>query len=203
MKLLDAILGRPKQPRSHEEDLLALATAGVSLETQLGLRSTGRGGLALRPVSASAFEATEDEMRRLLETGAREDGSSLAVVMDAYGYLWVVVHDEQLEDIVSSVYAATIAMADGGFRDQILAALFEFERDGKKVCWVYNFKRARFYPFLPLPAGQRRDNAEELRFAALMKEELPLEEDVSHWYGLWGAPLGAAGEISERARRGE
>ena len=36
---------------------------------------------------------------------------------------------------------------------------------GRAVYWVYNFKRGRYYPFVPRPEGGSgaRDNAYELR----------------------------------------
>jgi len=198
VKLLDSLFGRTKPVRSRADQLFAISTAAVTLQTQLNLKPSGRGGLALRPLSASEFGETEKEMRALLETSARETGSRLGLAKDDYGYLWVVVQDEQFEDVVSMLYTATIAMADAGYMDQVLAALFEFrDEDGSEVDWIYNFKRATFYPFIPLVSGQRRDNAAELRLAAVMEKELPIEKDPGHWYALWSAPLHAAGHSTK------
>lgn len=201
MKLLDSLFGRTKPVRSRADQLFAISTAAVTLQTQLSVKPTGRGGLALRPLSASEFAETEKEMRQLLETGAKETGSRLALAKDEYGYRWVVVEDEQFEDVVSTLYAATISMADAGYMDQVLAALFQFrDEDGREVDWIYNFKRAAFYPFIPLVSGQRRDNATELRLAAVMEKELPVEKDPGHWYALWGAPLDAVESSSEEVK---
>ena len=193
MKLLDVILGRTKPVRSRAEELFAISTSAVTLQTRLNLKPTGRAGLAVRPLQASEFEATEKEMRGLLEVASRETGGLVALAKDEYGYLWVVVEDEQFEDVVATLYTATIALSDAGYLDRVLAALFQFsDEDGKEICWIYNFKRGRFYPFIPLrTTGQRRDNAEELRLTAVMEGELPIEKDPSQWYALWGAPLDA------------
>ncbi len=201
MKLLDVLFGRTKPVRSRAEGLFAVATAAVTLETQLRLKPTGRGGLAIRPVSASDFSATEAEMRRILDLSSKETGARVALAKDDYGYLWVVARDDRFEDVVSTVYAASLTIADGGYLDQVLAAMFPFvDEDGQEVAWIYNFKRARFYPFVPLKTGQRRDNATELRLAAVMEHELPIERDPAQWYALWDAPLAAADTSSEEVR---
>jgi hypothetical protein len=35
----------------------------------------------------------------------------------------------------------------------------------------------------------KRDNAQELALKAKLERELPIEEDLSRWFGLFGAPL--------------
>lgn len=194
MKLFDALFGRAKPVRSRAEQLFAISTANVTLETRLNLKATGRAGLALRPLSASEFEETEKEMRQLLDATAKDTGAKVALEKDDYGYQWVVVRDDRFEDTVSTLYTATISMSDAGYADQLLAALFQFEDENEREAyWVYNFKRSSFYPFIPLVKGTRRDNARELRLSAVMEGELPVEKDPAQWYALWGAPLDAAG----------
>ncbi|MBI4300088.1 MAG: hypothetical protein HY677_03055 [Chloroflexi bacterium] len=192
MSIFDVLFGRTKPVRSRQEQFFSIATATPTLETSEGLKATGRGGLALRPMSNSGFREAEGEMEQLVRAGARESISRLGFAKDDYGYLWVIVEDEQFEDMVSLLYSASVALTDNGYGDQILAAIVEFSQEaGKKVFWIYNFKRATFYPFVPAD-GKGRDNAYELRLAAVMKKELPIEPEPSHWYALWGAPLDAA-----------
>src|SRR5437868_1512874 len=46
-----------------------------------------------------------------------------------------------------------------------------------------------FYPFAPLPgAAEKRDNALELQIRALLGDDLRIEEDLSRWFPVWGAP---------------
>ncbi|TKA06187.1 hypothetical protein FCI23_32825 [Actinacidiphila oryziradicis] len=49
------------------------------------------------------------------------------------------------------------------------------------------YKRGAFYPFAPLP-GEKRDNALELQVKALVTNDLRVEEDLSRWFPVWGAP---------------
>jgi len=57
------------------------------------------------------------------------------------------------------------------------------------VYWIYGYKQAAWYPFVPVGPRQR-DNAEELRLSGLGKNEgLPVEADLGRWYALWGLPV--------------
>ena len=38
-------------------------------------------------------------------------------------------------------------------------------------------------------AGWYRDNARELELKAKLEGELPIEQDLSRWYGMYDAPL--------------
>jgi hypothetical protein len=56
------------------------------------------------------------------------------------------------------------------------------------VYWVYGYKQGAFWPFVP--TGEKdRDNAEELELKAKLDNELPIEPDLSRWFGLFNAPL--------------
>jgi hypothetical protein len=54
---------------------------------------------------------------------------------------------------------------------------------------IYGYKRGAFWPFVPTGEGQERDNAEELELKAKLEKELPIEQDLSRWFGLFDAPL--------------
>ena len=72
--------------------------------------------------------------------------------------------------------------------DLLLACVFRFDQGSRSVFWIYDYKRSRFYSFVPSGARQR-DTAEELRLAALAAPELPVEPDHERWYPLWAPPL--------------
>ena len=54
---------------------------------------------------------------------------------------------------------------------------------------MYGYKRGAFWPFVPTGKDQERDNAEELELKAKLERELPIEQDLSRWFGLFDAPL--------------
>jgi hypothetical protein len=107
---------------------------------------------------------------------------------DEYGFQWIVVRDPELEDLVTTVHLITSELIAKGFGPQLLASLFKFEDDDRAVFLIYSYKRGAFYPFVPT-GDQERDNARELELKAKLEGELPIEQDLSRWYGMYDAPL--------------
>ena len=188
MGIFDALFGRSKPVKSQTEKLFAISTARVTLEMQLGLTPAAHAGVVFRPMQSAVFEDAERELTELLHLSAQESGAEIHQQRDDYGFRWVIVRDEDFEDLVATIHMVSLTLAEKGFRDQLLGAVFRFDKDGRPVYWLYNYKRGTFYPFVPT-AGQRRDNGAELRYGALMEKELPVEKQTDQWYPLWGIPF--------------
>jgi hypothetical protein len=187
----DVLFGRKKLKSPAGERLFALSTARVTLDTELGLKSAGSGGIAFKPLSAGEFVRAENDLQAVLDGVAGEYGSRLERKSDDFGYEWIVVRDAELEDQVTTVHAVAQGLQEAGFGGQLLAAAFKFEPkfgDGPDVYWIYGFKRGAFWPFVP-KGEKERDNAEELELKAKLENELPVEQDLSRWFGLFDAPL--------------
>ena len=191
MGLADILLGRKKLKGPAQDRLFALSTARVTLDTELGLETAGSGGIVFKPLSAGEFVRAENDLQQVLEAVAGESGSRLERKTDDFGYEWIVVRDADLEDQVTTVHAVAQGLQEAGFGEQLLAAAFKFEPkfgDRKVVYWVYGYKQGAFWPFVP--TGEKdRDNAEELELKAKLDNELPIEPDLSRWFGLFNAPL--------------
>jgi len=190
--LRDVLFGRGQLKGPAAERLFALSTAAVTLDTELGLRFAGAGALVYKPLSAGEFEAVEQDGDGLLRAAAKESGTEVESKTDEFGYDWVVVRDKDLEDVVTSVHAAASELQARGFGAQLLAAVFRFEgRDGaeKPVYWLYGYKTGAFWPFVPAGEGQKRDNPEELELKSKLEGELPVEKDLTKWFGVFGAPI--------------
>jgi len=188
MSWLDALLGRSRPVRSRLEKLFALTTAGITLEVKAGLRPAGRAGICFRPVTSSDFDAARQELADLLAISGRDTSTRVEQAGDKYGYLWIVLEDEDLEDLVATTHVISLTLQEHGFDERLLAAVFKFLSQKGPVYWIYNYKRGAFYPFVP-QGNEERNNAEELRLQALMAREMPLEADLTKWYALWGIPV--------------
>ena len=129
----------------------------------------------------------------MLRGVARDSGSTIDRKTDSFGFEWVIVHDDQLEDQVAGVHTLASELEDHGFGGQLLAAAFRFEGSafgsGHPVYWIYGFKTGTWWPFVPTGEKQERDNAEELELKAKLEPELPIEPDLSKWLGLFDAPI--------------
>lgn len=188
MGFTDVLFGRKKLKPAAGDRLFALSTARVTLEVELGLKSAGAGGVVFKPLSAGEFVRAENELQELLDAVATSSGSKLERKSDNFGYEWIVIRDSDLEDQVTSVHAVAQGLQERGFGEQLLAAAFKFEGAKSPVYWIYGFKRGAFWPFVP-KGEKERDNAEELELKAKLEQELPVEQDLSRWFGLFDAPL--------------
>ncbi|MEU0571425.1 hypothetical protein ABZ297_39345 [Nonomuraea sp. NPDC005983] len=183
MGWLDALLGRSKPVKPNLDALFALPSAAVTLQAATGLVPTGLGSVAFRAAEGGAFATLERDVKALL--GERVEESS-----DEYGYTWLLVRrsPDALGDLVTELHAVNSSLEGEGFGPSLLCSLVSFADDkGRRLAVVYLYKRGTFYPFGPLP-GQRRDNALELQARGALEGELPLEQDLSRWFPVWGAP---------------
>jgi hypothetical protein len=195
---LDTLLGRSKPVRANLDDLFALPSAAVTLETAAGLVSSGSAGVCWKAPAGQPAQDLEKEIGDLLalpdDAATPSKVGSFTQTQDSYGYRWLLFEDPNLEDLVTRVHLANSTLTDGGWGPQLLCSVFGFKPaagatpDAKPFFLVYLYKRGTFYPFAPL-AGERRDNELELRIQAVVGSDLRLESDLSRWFPLWDAPV--------------
>ncbi len=192
MGLANVLFGRKKLKDAAGERLFAISTARITLESELELKPAGAAGICFKSLSAGEFVRAENELQQLLEVVATDSGSKIERRSDELGFEWFVVRDEDFEDLVTSVHLVASELETRGFGPQLLAAVFPFESKGfeaKRIYWIYGFKRGTFWPFVPKGEGKERDNAEELELKAKLEKELPLEPDLTRWFGIFDAPV--------------
>lgn len=189
MGLRDALFGRRGLKKAQREALFALPAAAVTMDVELGLRPAGVAAVIFKPLSAGEFVRAENELQELLDLAAQESRARIERTSDSYGYEWLVIRDQDFEDLVTTVHLVGSELAARGFGEQLLASAFKFDGGKQPVLWIYGYKRGAFWPFVPTGEGQERDNAEELELKAKLEKELPVEQDLSRWFGLFDASL--------------
>ena len=192
MGLRDVLFGRKKLKDPARERLFAISTARITLQTELDLKPAGSAGVCFKSLSAGEFVRAENELQELLDAVATESGSKVERKSDEFGFEWLVVRDPDFEDLVTTVHLVGSELQARGFGPQLLAAVFPFEGGGfdqKRVYWIYGYKRGAFWPFVPTGKEQERDNAEELELKAKLEKEMPIEQDLTRWFGVFGAPV--------------
>ncbi|WP_306189221.1 MULTISPECIES: hypothetical protein [unclassified Streptomyces] len=197
MGLLDILLGRTKPAPPDLDQLFGLPSAAVTLEAAAGLRPTGQGAVCFATVEGAAFEQTHREVQALLDADTDRTGPPVELSKDAYGYSWLLSRraPDQLPELVNDLHAVNSAMEVNGFGPQLLCSLVGFadgeaaDGTGRRLALVYLYKRGTFYPFAPLPdRPHQRDNALELQLKATLANDLRVEQDLSRWFPVWGAP---------------
>ena len=192
MGLLDILLGRTKPVAPDLDQLFALPSAALTLEAAVGFTPTGQGAVCFATVEGAAFEQTHREVQALLDADADRTGPPVELVRDHYGYSWLVSRrtPDQLVQLVNDLHAVNSSMEAVGFGPQLLCSLAGFRDEAdRRLALVYLYKRGTFFPFAPLPgSAERRDNALELQVKAALTNDLRIEQDLSRWFPVWGAP---------------
>ena len=188
MGVRDVLFGRKKLSEPKEDRLFALTTAAVTLDTELGLEPAGAAAIAFKPQSSGEFRSAFADVDKLVDAVAEQCGSKIERKTDEYGFDWVIVHDDQLEDLVGAAHTLASELTAQGFGSQLLAAIFRFQGYEHPVYWIYGFKRGAWWPFIPLD-DKTRDNAKELELKSQLEKELPVEQDLTRWLALFDAPV--------------
>ncbi len=170
------------------DDLFGMSTAYVTMEADLGYEPTGEAALCFADVDSTDFQDAMDEVESILDAGRVETGTRATFETDDHGYQWVVLHDDDFEDLLTSIHFAADTLVERRYGSRLLAALFAFEdsRSDQVVYWVYSFRRGAYYPFAPDPHdGHERNTSAEFKLDSNLGDELTVESDKEYWYPLW------------------
>jgi hypothetical protein len=201
VSFLGALFGRSRPAPLKTEGLFAISTAQITLQVSLRLEPANQAAICFKSVGSARFAGVKDNLTALLQVHAQDASGQVTGFEDEYGFQWLIVTTQSFEDTVTAVHLVAEELRAQGFGEQLLAAVFRFvqeqpEGSGRRraVYWVYNFKRGRYYPFVPRPGASSggegaRDNPYELHLLSVMEKELPVEKELDRWYALWGLPL--------------
>ncbi len=190
MGLRDALFGRTTQAQPKLDNLFALATGALTLESELDLVSSGEAGLCFKAGSGESTITTDAEIQQLLNFD--EAKNTVSITTDDLGFKWLVIKDPDLESLVTRIHSANTSMVENGLGPRLLCAVFGFvpktpPGDGS-LRLVYLLKQGTFYPFAPTGKNQR-DNELELRVRSFLEKDIPMEKDLSRWMALWDLPV--------------
>ena len=190
MGLFDILRGKREIKQPATDRLFAMSTAYETMTSGMGLTSSGEAAIVFQPLATADFEGIVSDMEEILKGTGEETGTTIAARDDEFGYRWMVLSDPDMEDLVVGVNAVSTAIQAGGYGDRVLCAVFALkDARGKKLYWIYNYKRGAFYPFVPAGGPQQRDSERELRLQAQIGAELPVEAELERWFPLWGIPI--------------
>jgi hypothetical protein len=190
MGLLDILRGKRNLAQPAPDRLFAMSTAYVTLEMTLEQHSAGKAAIVFQPLATADFDGIVRDMEEVVHGTGSDAGTTIERTDDDYGYRWMVLADEDFDDLVVGINAVSGALQDGGYGDRILCAVFGFrDAQNRASYWIYNYKRGAFYPFVPAGGAQQRDTERELRLKAQIGAELPVEAELERWFPLWGIPI--------------
>ena len=190
MGLRDTLFGRTKQVAPQLDNIFALPTAALTLQSELDLVTSGQAGLCFKAGSGESTITTDADIKELLNFDEVKD--SFSITTDDLGFKWLVVNDPTVDGLVTKIHAANTSMVEHELGPRLLCAVFGFvpatpPGEGS-LRLVYLIKQGTFYPFAPTRANQR-DNELELRAKSFLSTDLVMEKDVSRWMALWNVPV--------------
>ncbi len=194
MGFLDSIMGRKKPPRADLDQLFGLPSAAITLQAGLDYAPAGVGSVAFRAPQGKAFADVQREVQELLDS---DGGPAVEAEVDNFGFTWLVVRTDpaDIAGLVTDLHAINVTLQDHGFGSALLCSLVVFTGpDQRRLGMVYLFKQGTFYPFAPQPGSDgsghsgARDNLLEIQIRDLLTGELTMENQLSRWFAVWGAP---------------
>jgi hypothetical protein len=189
--LRDILTGRHEVKGPAPDRLFAIATAYVSLQAEHQIEPAGSAAIVFQALQTSEFEATIKDMEEVVKATGGDSGTTVHTEDDSFGYRWMVLGDDSVEDLAVGINAVSGSIETAGHGERLLCAVFAF-KDGRgaKLYFIYNYKRGYWYPFVPAPGGgNERVTERELQLKAQMAAELPIEPELERWFPLWGIPI--------------
>lgn len=132
MGLLDALLGRSKPVRPNLDQLFAIPSAAVTLESGADLAPTGLGSVCFATVEGGVFKQLQRDVRDLLDADRERGGIPVEFSQDEYGYTWLLARHspDDVASLVNDLHAVNTLLSEGGFGPQLLCSLVGFRSVG-------------------------------------------------------------------------
>ena len=165
-----------------------MPSAALTLQTAAGFTPTGAGSVCYRAATGAGFAQTQEEVLSLLRGPDDARRSTSASTTSGSPGCRPTATPPTPPGLCTDLHAVNTTLEAGGFAPGLLCSLVPFaDASGRRVGLVYLYKKGTFYPFAPT-GPQSRDNLLEIQVRDTLTGELPLEQELSGWMALWGAP---------------
>src|SRR5215212_6159268 len=98
MGLFDVLTGKRKIKQPAADRLFAMSTAGVTLETELDLKSSGRAAIVFQPLGTADFDQIVKDMEELVRSTGGGTGATMERRDDKGGERGMGVGDSEVEE---------------------------------------------------------------------------------------------------------
>ena len=187
MGIWSTLTGRSKPVEANLDALFSLPAAAITLQAASAFVPTGVGSVCYRASEGAAFAQAQSDVVELLDN---DDDPDVERSTDSFGFTWLVARQspDDLSALVTDLHTVNTSLEAQGFGPSLLCSLVGFtDPAGRSLALVYLYKQGTFYPFAP-HGPQQRDNLLEIQVRDLVKDDLPVESQLSRWMPLWGAP---------------
>ena len=128
MGLFDVLSGRRKLAKPAPDRLFAMTTAYVTMQSTGQLTSRGSAAIVFQSLATADFQSIVRDMEEVVRATAQDSGTTVATSEDAYGFSWMIVSDNEFDDLVVAINAVSTALTEGGYGERVLCAVFALRR---------------------------------------------------------------------------
>jgi hypothetical protein len=167
-----------------------MASAAPVFEEVLETFTTGESGLLVRPGPDQDAGQAKAELERAL-SGVPASEVRWEVLIDETDHPWVLVRQSGLAALAVATQGIGDALVASGLGARVLAVVYPFRWQDRKIYWIYQPRIKALTPFAPKDVNleEERDHPLELRMEHAVRRELPTSREVAQWYPIWGMPL--------------
>jgi len=170
-------------------NLFSIVVAETELRTKFNAVPLQEAGLCFKPSNQNAFSAFEHILAQLLLAGEQVTRTQYRILDDPYGFRWIILKSPAFEDLVTAIYLTAETFEEHALGSQLLVASFLFSSGKQEIEWIFNFKNYNFYPFVPIPGNNERNNSLELRLFREMGGAIPIEPQLENWHPIFDIPF--------------
>ena len=190
MGLLDVLTGKRKIKKPAPDRLFAMSTAGVTLDTELGLKSAGKAAIVFQPLGTADFDAIVADMEELVKGTGEETGTAVEKPTTSSATAgwssptptsrtsWSASTRSRPRSRPAATASACCARCSRSATPRTSPST------GSTTTSAAPSTRS-----CPRGGEQQRDSERELRLQAQIGAELPVEAQLERWFPLWGIPI--------------
>ena len=110
-----------------------------------------------QPLPTGDFQQIVADVEETVRGTGQETGTKVETHDDEFSYRWMVLRDDELEDLAVGINAVSDALAINGYKDRVLCAVFALQGLDRQAAVLHLQLQARL--LVPVRAGPRRQAA--------------------------------------------
>ncbi len=188
----DSIMGRTQPARPDLDAIFGLPVGGDhACRPRWASRRPARGAVAFRVPEGRAFAEVQGEVEALLAALREAQRSRSRATSTATPGWCSRPTPPDVAGLVTNLHAVNLHAPGHRIRVRSCCARWSASavRRRARSAWSTCSSRARSTRSpLPRTASQTRDTMLELQVRDLVRDDLPVEKELSRWFPIWGAP---------------
>ena len=121
MGFLETLFGRTPVPKAREDQIFAITTAWLTLQTAAGLEPCHRAGIVFRDLPAGRFDQLTADVKQLIGLESGDTGMQLQEHRDQFGFDWLILSGADVPDLTTALHGIAQSLMEQGLGDLHIA----------------------------------------------------------------------------------